>query len=374
MNSGPLIKRLYIDNYKCLVNFEVFFASINLLLGTNGAGKSTIFEVIHCLQLFIGGYEKVRKVFPQDNCTRWQKLPMQRFELDLEGNGGLYKYELSVEHHDVERLSRVHWEKLSFDDKPLFALNKGDALLYRDNHSEGPKYPFDWSQSGIAMLMPSKDNRKLTWFKECIENLIVVGINSKAMESESENEEKSPSSGMENYASWLRYLSQERQGKVLELTQVLREILEGFDSFKIAQAGETRRVLKLGFWSDQEKKSIHYYNLSDLSDGQRALLALYTFLYCSESSGGIICIDEPENFLALPEIQPWLTHLHDLCGDGGLQALLISHHPELIDYMASSSGFWLDRLYNGPVRIKRITEEGIGMPISELIARGWIHE
>jgi len=97
-------------------------------------------------------------------------------------------------------------------------------------------------------------------------------------------------------------------------------------------------------------------------------------LYCSESSGGIICIDEPENFLALPEIQPWLTHLHDLCGDGGLQALLISHHPELIDYMASSSGFWLDRLYNGPVRIKRITEEGIGMPISELIARGWIHE
>ena len=219
MNSGPLIKRLYIDNYKCLVNFEVFFASINLLLGTNGAGKSTIFEVIHCLQLFIGGYEKVRKVFPQDNCTRWQKLPMQRFELDLEGNGGLYKYELSVEHHDVERLSRVHWEKLSFDDKPLFALNKGDALLYRDNHSEGPKYPFDWSQSGIATLMPSKDNRKLTWFKECIENLIVVGINSKAMESESENEEKSPSSGMENYASWLRYLSQERQGKVLELTR-----------------------------------------------------------------------------------------------------------------------------------------------------------
>jgi hypothetical protein len=104
----------------------------------------------------------------------------------------------------------------------LFALDKGDALLYRDNHSEGPKYPFDWSQSGIATLMPSKDNRKLTWFKECIEN---------------------------------RYLSQERQGKVLELTQVLREILEGFDSFKIAQVGETRRVLKLGFWSDQEKVS-----------------------------------------------------------------------------------------------------------------------
>ena len=42
--------------------------------------------------------------------------------------------------------------------------DKGDAQLYGDNHSEGPKYPFDWSQSGIATLMPSKDNRKLTWF------------------------------------------------------------------------------------------------------------------------------------------------------------------------------------------------------------------
>jgi hypothetical protein len=50
------------------------------------------------------------------------KSSMQRFELDLEGNRGLYKYELSVEHQDVERLSPVHWEKLSFDNRPLFEL------------------------------------------------------------------------------------------------------------------------------------------------------------------------------------------------------------------------------------------------------------
>ena len=89
-----------------------------------------------------------------------------------------------------------------------------------------------------------------------------------------------------------------------------------------------------------------------------------------------LCIDEPENFLALPEIQPWLRQLYDCCDEGKLQALLISHHPECINYLlASPIGYWFERQSNAPVRVRKISSEEAddsGLKISELIARGWL--
>ena len=37
--------------------------------------------------------------------------------------------------------------------------------------------------------------------------------------------------------------------------------------------------------------------------------------------------DEPDNFIALQEIQPWLVSLCQAVEDHGSQALIISHHP-----------------------------------------------
>ncbi len=39
-----MLKRVYIDNYKSLVNVEIGLKEINLFLGANGAGKSAVFE------------------------------------------------------------------------------------------------------------------------------------------------------------------------------------------------------------------------------------------------------------------------------------------------------------------------------------------
>lgn len=111
-----------------------------------------------------------------------------------------------------------------------------------------------------------------------------------------------------------------------------------------------------------------------MSDGDRALIALYTLIHYARFGDYTVCIDEPENFLALAEIQPWLMELDDFCGDDKLQALLISHHPDLIDFLAVSSGYWFDREQNTPTRLKRLSEDETGgFPISKLVARGWIH-
>ena len=48
-----MLKRIHIDNYKCLTNFDLRFGDLTLLLGVNGCGKSAVFEVVgNCVTLF----------------------------------------------------------------------------------------------------------------------------------------------------------------------------------------------------------------------------------------------------------------------------------------------------------------------------------
>ncbi|NES24847.1 MAG: AAA family ATPase [Symploca sp. SIO3E6] len=369
-----MLKRIYIDNFRCLVNFELNFDSINLFLGANGTGKSTVFEVLQKLQAFISGDSKVEGIFKSVDCTRWQTSQVQRFELEILGNEGCYKYELAVDHHQDK--CRVEYERLWFDSQPLLKFELGEVQLYRDDHSTGSQYSFDWSQSMIPSLMPRSDNKKLTWFRERMARLIIVQIMPHLMVDESHQEERRLSSKMENYVSWYRYLSED-QGKVAELGNILRDVLDGFTSFKFERVSEQSWVLKLIF-STNINSNIMEYRLGELSDGQKTLVALYTMIHGTKAEDYTLCIDEPENFLALPEIQPWLIQLYDLCQEGKLQSLLISHHPELINYLlASPIGYWFERQSNAPVRVKPISTDiadNSGISVSELMARGWLNE
>ncbi|AFZ24349.1 hypothetical protein Cylst_2110 [Cylindrospermum stagnale PCC 7417] len=372
-----MLKRIYIDNFRGLVNFELNFDSINLFLGGNGAGKSTVFDVLLKIQTFVSGDEKVEVIFKSSDCTRWQKLAIQRFEIEITGNGGNYKYEFAIKHNSKKSKINVEYERLWFDNQPLLKFENGEVELFRDDYSEGSKYPFDWSQSMLSSLMPKSDNTKLIWFKNRIERFIIVKIIPSLMVDSSDKEEKQLTHRMENFVSWYRYLSHD-QGKIADLMDVLKNVLDGFVSFKFDQYSEKHLSLKLRFSTNEDRKKIYDYSLSELSDGQKALLAVYTLLYCTESEDYTLCIDEPENFLALPEIQPWLIQLYDFCIDGKIQTLLISHHPVLINYLlASPIGYWFERESNASVRVKKISNqdaENTGLAISELIERGWLYE
>jgi predicted ATPase len=306
----PMLKRVYADNYKSLTNFELSVGPINLFLGPNGAGKSAVFDTLRKLVDFVGGRGKIAEVFDFRDRTRWQNSLTQAFELEIERKIGIYKYELAVEHDVKGDKARVKYERLWFNGKPLLrfeinAAGESEVHLYRDDHSAGPIYPFDWSQSALASILPRNDNTLLTWFKQHLQRFVILQIVPCLMSAESSQEETRPSVHLENYASWYRSLSQD-QGLIYQLTNELREVLPGFDHFRFEMLGEQNRLLKVRF-QGKTGDSPSEYRLSDLSDGQRTLIALYTILVASTAGGEntyTLCLDEPENFLALPEIQP----------------------------------------------------------------------
>jgi predicted ATPase len=375
-----MLTRIYIDNYRCFVNFEFRPQPKQLILGVNGTGKSAFLEVLGQLRNFVvvkRGY-RGEGLFTPETLTRWQTLPRQSFELEVTGNGGTYSYTLWIEVQDRQPRARVIKEALDFDGKPLALFQEDQVQLFDDDHIQTANYPFDPVRSALAMVGPRRANSKLTWFKEWLERLYCLRIEPSQMEAEAKGEDEYPEDDLSNFAAWYRHISQEQTGSFIHLHRSLGETLEGFDSLDLKRAGRTARILRAAFskpsGDDQSapKKQRLEFDFDELSDGQRALIALYTLLHCAVLPDTTICIDEPDNYLALAEIQPWLFALSDRIDDEGGQAILISHHPELINLLAPQHGVLFSRTGGGPVRVEPYRPDALGiLSPSEQIARGW---
>ncbi|MBF0460072.1 MAG: AAA family ATPase [Magnetococcales bacterium] len=373
-----MIKKIYINNFLCFVNFEINLGQINLLLGPNGAGKSTVFLVLDRLVHFIVREGRVADLFPLKDFTRWESAAgsmVQHFELELDDQErGTYQYKLDIEHDSERRLSRVREESLNLDGRPLFHVREGEAQLYKDDHKEGPQFPMDWSQSGVGFLREHPSNRKLTWFKERLRRVLVLQMNPAIMQTETRAEADFLQRDLSNFASWYRYHSQVNTRGMVDLFDRLSGILPGFDSIKLKPAGEAK-ILAVDFRHANGKTFEIPFDM--LSDGQKALIVLYAVLAFLSDGPACLCVDEPENFLALPEIQPWMDSMDDFSENGGHQILIISHNPGLINFLAKDVGLWIERHQGtGPARVKPISQsqEDSGLLLSELVERGWLFQ
>lgn len=383
-----MLTRLYVSNYRCLVNFEFKPTNKQLIIGRNGTGKTTVFDVLALLRDILVRDSPLEGYVGGKTCTRWQTVAEQRFELYVTGNGGEYRYTLVVEDSDPRREARraafigtgfsgprphVKHETLDYNGKPLFRFLKDEIGLFNDQQKPEPsvKFPFYGHRSGLATVEAGrKDNAKLTWFKRWLLGLTQVQINPWAMSARSERESHEPAKDLSNFADWYRHLRLENGDAVSQALTDLREAIPGFQALDAREAGLDVRVLQATIANQEGRRfDVHFH---DLSEGQRTLIALYMLVYCSVDADRLLLLDEPDNFIALAEIQPWLMKLLDRVDDTGGQVILISHHPELLDQLASRGGMLLDRPSGAETRVRQFEPaEDSGLKPSEIIARGW---
>jgi predicted ATPase len=367
-----MLKRLYVDNYKCLVNFEVKLGDLTLLLGPNGVGKSSVLDVVFALRQLLSGVAKLTDpgILPSSTLTRWQKLGLQVIELDVEIRGALLTYRLEIEHEAATRRARIRLEKLGTGNTSLFEFSQGEVHLYRDDGSPGPVFRTDWSESALARVAPVKDNKRLTTFLEFMRKMLICGLYPASFVAESASEDALLNRDGSNFAAWYRHVFQERQDLVPAYHDVLKQVLPGFSGISLPSVGQDTRAVVVSFGEGKDRYSLR---LDELSDGQRALIAIYALIHITSGQGYTLFLDEPDNYVALSEIQPWLIALNDACGETVPQAVICSHHPELIDYLGAEHGQLLCREVTGPVVVRSIKADAAenGLKLSEVVARGW---
>ncbi len=363
-----MITRIYADNYRCLGNFEFRPERLNLLLGDNGSGKTSLFEVLQCVKDLIIGGRPAASLFPTIKKTLWDLRDTQSFELEIAGFGGTYSYRLEIQHPPprTPSRSRIKGEHLDFGGKPLFRYKNGQVQLFEEDHAPGATFPFKPDYSFLPNL--ESQNPKLQWFKGFVSGISVFQLNPFAIEPFSQQDEGFLTINGSNFVSWLRYLSEENPAAKQESEDRLKEIILGFQRFRFQAMGD-RKILLADFLRDDGEP--YYLSFSNLSEGQRILSILYSALYGLIGTASVLCFDEPENFISLQEVQPWLQSLRDLIEDRSGQAFIISHHPEVIDYLASDSAFRFQRPSGNITRVSPwIPDPERIMKPSEILVRG----
>lgn len=360
-----MLTRLFADNYRALANFELRPGKLSLLLGENGSGKTSIFNVLGSLRDLVVLGRPVHNLF-QFTRTSWDKRDVQHFELDVREDDGTFRYSLDVQ-HPANLLPFIRSESVALDGEPLFRFSDGEVRLFYDDASTGPTFPFRSDQSYLVNLFSTRSRvPRLGRFMDFMAGMAIFQPNPFAMMLTSGRDENFLSRDGSNFPSFFDHINDEDPAARSALESALEKALPGFRNFLFKRSGEAK-VLLAAFGDAQHSGE---YPLLHLSEGQRVLAILYAAVCGLARKGSLLCFDEPDNFVSLTEIQPWLQTLRDALGEKDAQAMIISHHPEVIDYLAQDS-LWRFERPQGPVIARPY--EPTGEPelrLSELIARG----
>jgi hypothetical protein len=375
-----MLQRLYVDNYKCLVNFECQFGRSQLILGPNGSGKTTVFDVLALLRDYcIWGVDGTR-AFMGFTCTRWQNVEEQTFELSVEGNGDTYDFRLVMDAWGSPERPRIVTEEVSCGGKPIFRFQKGEVHLFNDRHEDKVQYPFDWHRSALSTVTDRPENTKLSWFKRWLGSLWFISPNPYEMHGLATTENLVPTRNLENFAAWYRHLRQDQIKRDRAFQQDLTEAIPGLEGMDLKEAGMGQRFLMLNFAVPGDSgtpRREFSHSFEELSEGQRVLIGLYAVLHFAVRNGSTVFFDEPDNFVALPEIEPWLDRLLDFVEEesNDAQVFVVSHHPELINRMANKGGVRFERPGGRQTRSYPFKDlASTGLSPAELVARGWDRE
>lgn len=362
-----MITRIYVDNFRPLVNFEWRPSQLALLLGANGSGKSALIEALMSVRSLIVHQALVGHAFPLASRTRWEQRLDTTIEIEVRRPSGVYHYRVVIGHSvDEPKKSRIKEESLRLDDKILMRFELGELQLHRDDGSLGPKVSSDWWRSGLGAISQGRDNKHLTAFKTWLrEDVWTVSPNPRAMSSRTDEDAEPADPSWGNFASWLpAWMGSDFEG-ARSAMDALREAMPGFRSLRVNRAS-----LKLEATFQMDGGPDYAVDFGELSDGQRQLCVLHVLRHAAVQPGRLVILDEADNFLALAEIQPWLLDLADAATKaGGPQIWLISHHPELLNQIAPQRGvrFFRD---SGPTRVSAF-EGAEGLSAAEVVARGW---
>jgi len=365
-----MLTRLLIDNYRCFDQAVIEPGALALLVGSNGAGKSTIFDVLwHIRQLVVEGVSAA-ELFPSATRMRWGRRPVQQFELQFRGPDGDYAYRLAIRHGKGSQDGQIEREEILHEQKTLYSFFEEEVRIHAHDKLPAHHFPAGNKLSPLSNLPLQVRSKRLDWVTDRIYRIWVFRPVPPKLEPFTNRRNDILEPDLSNFASWLLAMQKVRPTLKRTLKQSLRIVLDGFLNYQFVPLGRETNVLMFLFSSPRRRSDFISFTFNELSEGQRALVVLYTLLHAVPSDA-TLCIDEPEEFLSPREIHPWLNHLMEATEDGG-QALLISHNPGLIDLLAPSSGILLARPNGGPVQVQRVPKDETGLPISDLLARGWL--
>ncbi|MEG3863165.1 AAA family ATPase [Microcoleus sp. herbarium12] len=342
-----MIQRLYINNFRCLENFELKIQGIPsaLLIGKNGAGKSTIASALEVLQKISRGInrmrdlEKLKLISPKDFARGKSDVPI-RFEIEVLLNDKLYKYILAFDLPEKFKELRVFEEQLLVAGDPIYSRKEAQVTLHISSQNREAEFLLDWHLVALPVIQEQSETDPLHIFKTWLARTIILAPIPSLMTGDSNGETLEPKRDGSNFGEWVSGLLSRYPAAYTQVDKYLREVMPDIQDFLNELIAKDSKSMIVRFEANNANLSVDFENLSD---GEKCFFLCAVILAANKSYGPLFCFwDEPDNYISLSEVGDFVTSLRRSF-QGNSQILVTSHNPEAIRKFSNENTFVLDR-------------------------------
>ncbi len=363
-----MLQSLYAHNFRCLENFElnVKGLSSSLLIGKNGAGKSTVSCVFEIFQSISRGANRVSELVKESDFSRGRSDIPIRFRMEVLLNEKLYQYELALELPRHFKELRVADEQLSVAGKPVYSRKQAEVTIHVPQREV--KFSVDWHLIALPIIQEQSESDPLRIFKTWLFHMIILEPIPSLMTGHSIGETLAPKRDGSNFGEWISGLLNRYPAAYVQIDKHLRNVMPDILDFLNELVGKDSKSIVVRFKEGDAKLRVDF---NALSAGEKCFFLWAVVLAANTCYGPLFCFwDEPDNYLALAEIQHFIVDLKKSFQKGG-QILMTSHNHEAIQSVQHESIFVLDRKSHlEPTLIKRISEMNIQGDLIESLISG----
>ena len=313
-----MIKRLKVNGYLSLVDAEIRFTPLTVLLGRNGAGKSALLDALERLGSYArGGVERAFGPPPYSlehlRSRGYGDMPETSFEVELTLDAEVYRYKLVL----AERSGQAHVEQ-------ELLMRASGALLAA------------WSPQGRpisgTILRPDVPSPLSERIASHLKSVRIFDLDPRAIERPSEDGASVLSRDGYGVAAYLGKLQEEDPARFADIEERVRELRPGTMGLRVWGGGAG----KLHWGIEDQRGESWRCPAPLLSWGDRVLVGILCVLFAAEE-GSVVGLEEidrgfhPSRYQAVVDLLSEAAY-KGMGGRGPIQIIATSHSPYLLDH------------------------------------------
>jgi len=345
------LRRLKIKNFKSLKDVDIEFDHLNVLIGMNGSGKSTVLQALDFVSQLMRGriddWLAQREWTIADLNCKLIRASNIEIEVTVQLNSG---QELIWESHFNRQKLNCTFERFVYQGNEIFKVKNNQFILWSGEKSHDISFSYQGSVLSTIRFQGERNEHitrmlELSDFLKSVSSLELLAPN--LLRKRARTTEKDIGSGGEKLSAFLGALTDEKHTQLLI---ILKTFYPKIVDFKISNLRSGWKQLTIAEDFDGHKVESEARHMND------GLLRILAILAQTQTAPSMLLLDEIENGVN----QELVEKLVNVLLTARTQLIVTTHSPLILNYLpddvAKKSVQFIYKSPEGATQIRRFFE------------------